>query len=75
MDLTKFKAAVDKAHEELNSIIDAEYRGKRLNGLRTLGLAANALTLAVSHVTKAAEQGKPKQEAAPEAAAATPAKK
>ena len=67
MDVSKVTAAIDEAHKQLNTVIDAEFKGRRLNALRTLSLAANALTLAQTNVTKAVQQTTPKP-AAPAAA-------
>lgn len=61
MDVTKVQAAVDVAHKELNVLIDAEFAGRRLNALRTLGLAATALALVESHLKKAVQQVTPKE--------------
>lgn len=67
MDVTKINAAIDTAHQELNTVIDAEVKAKSFVALRTLGLAANALSLAQTHLKKAVKQTTPK--VAPVAAA------
>jgi hypothetical protein len=69
MDVTKVKAAIATAHEELNKVLDAQFKDRQVNGLRTLGLAANALELAEKHLDKAVEQAKPKEVAQPAPAA------
>ena len=60
MDVSRVKAAIDAAHAELNTVIDAEFKARQVNGLRTLTLAANALLLAEKHLDKAIQQTTPK---------------
>lgn len=66
MDVSKVKAAIDQAHEALNGVFDSEVKAKSFVAMRTLTLAANALTLATTHLDKAVKQTTPK--AAPKAA-------
>ena len=61
MDITKVKQAIDEAHKQLNGVIDTEFQARRLQALRTLSLAANALTLAETHLNKAVTQTTPKE--------------
>lgn len=65
MDVTKVTAAIDEAHKQLNTVIDAAFAGRQIDGLRSLTNAANALTLAEGHVKKAVQQMTPKPAAAP----------
>ena len=67
MDTSKVIAAINAAHQELNGLIDGEFKARRVNGLRRLQNAASALELAAKHVTAAAEQVKPKAPKAPAA--------
>ncbi len=60
MDTTKIKAAIDTAHQELNTIIDGEWKARRVAGMRALDLAAKALNLAAGHVETAAKRLLPK---------------
>lgn len=64
MDIAKLKAAIDTAHNELNSVTDAAVKGKNVNGLRSLVLASNHLGDALKHIEKAAVQAAPKVVAA-----------
>lgn len=63
MDVSKVIAAINEAHKQLNTIIDGEYAAKRLDALRPLTSAANALTLAETHLTTAAKRTAPKEDA------------
>lgn len=60
MDVTKVTAAIDEAHKQLNTVIDAAYQSRQLNVLNTLGHAANALKLAQTHVDAAVKRTTPK---------------
>lgn len=73
MDVTKVQAAIDEAHKQLNTVIDAAFAARQIDGLRSLTNAANALTLAEGHVKKAVTQTTPKAE--PVAAAPAKGKK
>lgn len=64
MDISKVAAKIEEARQALNTVVDAEWKGKRVNGLRTLGLAENALGLAEKHLAKAVKQTTPKAPAA-----------
>jgi hypothetical protein len=64
MDVAKVKAKIEEARQALNSVVDIEWKGKRVNGLRTLGLVENALALAEKHLDKAVKQTTPKPAAA-----------
>jgi hypothetical protein len=67
MDITKIQTALDTAQKELNAVTDAEFKARRLTALRPLTLAAQAITLAQTHVAMAAARTAPKAvaEAAP----------
>lgn len=69
MDVSKIKKAIDEATAGVNTLSDELFKGRRLNGLRSLDLANKALALAQKHVEKAAEQSAPKAAAEPAAAA------
>lgn len=73
MDVSKVSAALTEAQNQLNTVTDEEFKARRLNGLRPLTLAANAITLAQKHLATAAERTAPKQEAASGEGAAKPA--
>jgi acetylornithine deacetylase/succinyl-diaminopimelate desuccinylase-like protein len=60
MDITKVTAAINKVHEELNTVTDAEVKAKVYKGLNRLNLAASALKLAETHLAKAVTQTTPK---------------
>lgn len=69
MDVTKVKAALDEAQSQLNAVTDEEFKARRLNGLRPLTLASNAIALAQKHIATADQRTTPK-DAAPAAPAA-----
>lgn len=52
--------ALETARQALNTAVDAEWKVKRVNGLRTLGLAENAIQLTEKHLAKAVKQTSPK---------------
>ena len=64
MDVSKVVAAIDEAHKQLNTIIDGEYASRRLDALRPLTSAANALSLAETHLKTAAKRTAQKETAA-----------
>jgi hypothetical protein len=63
MDVTKVSAALTEAQNQLNAVTDEEFKARRLNGLRPLTLAANAIVLAQKHIATATERTTPKGEA------------
>ena len=67
VDSKAFKTAVDNVHKELNTLIDGEFKARRLTGLRSLDRAAKTLGLVVTHVDKAVEQTTAKAAKAPKA--------
>lgn len=84
MDVSKVTAALKTAQDELNAVVDGEFKERRLKGLRPLTLAQNAIALAEKHVATANERTAPKADttapaggekaAAAKPAAAKPAK-
>ncbi len=56
MDISKVKASLDKAQESLNTQIDAAFKARKLNVVRTLDLASKAIDRAASHLDTAVEQ-------------------
>jgi hypothetical protein len=77
MNVDKVRKALAVAREELSKVTDAQFKAKQVNGLRTLTLADNAITLVEKHLDKAVEQATRGQEAPAEetAAAGATAKK
>lgn len=73
MDVTKINTSLDAAQAELNNVIDAEFKARRLGSLRPLDLASKAIQLAKKHVETAVERTKEKAPAAEGTAAAAPA--
>lgn len=65
MDIAKIKAAIAVANEELNGVIDGEFKARRLKGLNRLNNAANALKLAETHLDAAVKQGEAKAATTP----------
>ena len=56
MNVSKVKAAIDNAQKELNTEIDAAFKARKLNVVRTLDLASKALERAAGHLDTAVEQ-------------------
>ena len=73
MDVSKVTAALTEAQNQLNAVIDEEFKARRIKGLRPLTLAQNAITLAEKHVATATERTAPKAEVAAPAAGDKPA--
>jgi len=73
MDVSKVTAALTEAQNQLNAVIDEEFKARRIKGLRPLTLAQNAIALAEKHVATATERTAPKQEVAATAGEAKPA--
>jgi len=73
MDVSKVTAALTEAQNQLNAVIDEEFKARRIKGLRPLTLAQNAITLAEKHVATATERTAPKAEVAAPAAGEKPA--
>ena len=73
MDVSKVTAALVEAQNQLNAVIDEEFKARRIKGLRPLTLAQNAIALAEKHVATATERTAPKQEVAAPAGEAKPA--
>jgi hypothetical protein len=65
MDVSKVTAALKTAQDELNTVVDGEFKERRLKGLRPLTLAQNAIALAEKHLATATERTAPKADAAP----------
>lgn len=55
-EVNKVQAAIDAAHAALNPQIDAAFKARKLNVVRTLDLASKALERATGHLKTAAEQ-------------------
>jgi hypothetical protein len=70
MDVSKVTAALKTAQDELNQVVDGEFKERRLKGLRPLTLAQNAITLAEKHIATASERTAPKADTAAAGAAA-----
>lgn len=60
LDTKKVEAAIETAHQELNTVIDGAVKARNVNGLRSLTLAVNHLNDATKHVAKAVTQSAPK---------------
>lgn len=75
MDAKIVTDALDAAQNGLNTLVDSEFKARRITALRTLTLAQNAVTLAQKHIAKAVEQSAPKQAAVADAPATTGKKK
>lgn len=73
MDVTKVSAALTEAQNQLNAVTDEEFKARRLNGLRPLTLAANAITLAQKHIATANERTAPKADTTAPAEGTKPA--
>lgn len=56
LNVTKVQKSIDEAQKDLNTQIDAAFKGRRLNVVRTLDLASKALQRAADHLTTAVEQ-------------------
>lgn len=52
--------ALADAATKLNEVTDAEFKARRLNGLRPLTLASKAIELAQKHLASAEERTSPK---------------
>lgn len=55
--------ALAEAVTKLNEVTDAEFKARRLQGLRPLTLAANAIELAQKHLASAEKRTSPKEDA------------
>lgn len=60
MDTKKARAAVAEALKEIDAIIDAAVKARKINLLRPLTLAQNNLGLVETHLTKYDERAAPK---------------
>lgn len=52
--------ALTSAQKELDTLVDEEFKARRISSLRPLTLAQNAITLAQKHVATAIERTAPK---------------
>lgn len=52
--------ALEAAQKALDTLVDEEFKARRISSLRPLTLAQNAITLAQKHVTTAVERTAPK---------------
>lgn len=61
MDVSKVKAAITNAQNELRAVADAEFKARRIDGLRPLAGADARLTQALAKLDDAVAKTQPKE--------------